>query len=427
MIFISDLRVVGAFARWHALCSKLDVPPVFFRSSSCFGLLQASLLALCLLTLAPMSWAQSISIEETTFRIERADQRLDAEDPDAISRKDCLDDDPELRDYDRNDAKDGRTWIRFPLRLNNITQNNSSLEIWVSQGADCLNSTERVNNNCTRIYQKSDINQAGPTFTAVVYPREVVAAVAKLSTDESYPGAEVCDSNLEVALTFFVMVMRGDTSEANDKWTETDIDLVGPDPPSEIGVEAGEEHLFVDWSIPTEEEQDDVQGFRIYCAPGEAPMATNQDAEGMGGTTAETCGTSLAPGQLPALDDDDIFECGDASGVSAREGKASKVENGIVYAVAVSARDQVGNAGPLSEVRCIAPQEVTTFFEAYKEAGGKGGGGYCGYTPRRSSPSAGWLGLLLFTSLLACSRARSSASATRLNRKSQDLPGEVVS
>lgn len=43
----------------------------------------------------------------------------------------------------------------------------------------------------------------------------------------------------------------------------------------------------------------------------------------------------------------------------------------------MAAVDAVGNRGTLSDVRCATPQEVTDFYEAYKAAGGQGGGGYC--------------------------------------------------
>ena len=50
-------------------------------------------------------------------------------------------------------------------------------------------------------------------------------------------------------------------------------------------------------------------------------------------------------------------------------------------AIAVAGVDRVGNSGPLSPIACGTPQPVTTFFEAYREAGGRGGGGFCSCGP----------------------------------------------
>jgi hypothetical protein len=45
--------------------------------------------------------------------------------------------------------------------------------------------------------------------------------------------------------------------------------------------------------------------------------------------------------------------------------------------VAVAAYDTLGNVGKLSSVACGTTEEVTDFFENYRQAGGKAGNG-CG-------------------------------------------------
>jgi hypothetical protein len=69
-----------------------------------------------------------------------------------------------------------------------------------------------------------------------------------------------------------------------------------------------------------------------------------------------------------------------------------------VYAVAVSAVDELGNPGPLSNIDCEAPEDLEEFFEAYRRAGGQGGGGFCS-VDRGASGSLAWL--LAASTLLA--------------------------
>jgi hypothetical protein len=53
------------------------------------------------------------------------------------------------------------------------------------------------------------------------------------------------------------------------------------------------------------------------------------------------------------------------------------LENGIRYAVAIAPYDKVGNVGKLSTLDCATPEDVNDFFDLYREAGGKAGGGFC--------------------------------------------------
>ena len=39
--------------------------------------------------------------------------------------------------------------------------------------------------------------------------------------------------------------------------------------------------------------------------------------------------------------------------------------------------DGYGNVGPLSNVFCQTPQEITDFWDTYKQAGGNAGGSFC--------------------------------------------------
>jgi hypothetical protein len=53
------------------------------------------------------------------------------------------------------------------------------------------------------------------------------------------------------------------------------------------------------------------------------------------------------------------------------------LKNFVGYSVAVSAVDAFGNIGPPSGQICGTPQPVTDFWDAYRNAGGQAGGGFC--------------------------------------------------
>ena len=73
-------------------------------------------------------------------------------------------------------------------------------------------------------------------------------------------------------------------------------------------------------------------------------------------------------------------------------GRAERVAHG---GVGVASTDAFGNVGALSSVACGMPQEVTGFYEAYRAAGGKAGGGFCGFAPARRGAAPILLGLVL--------------------------------
>lgn len=62
------------------------------------------------------------------------------------------------------------------------------------------------------------------------------------------------------------------------------------------------------------------------------------------------------------------------------QGTAAVLSNDKTYAVAVAAFDAIGNEGAVSIARCATPEPVSDFYEQYRAAGGKGGGG-CSVQP----------------------------------------------
>ncbi len=413
------------FARWHALCSKLDVVSIRFAWLTSARVLAVSFLcAIALFSLSLDARAQSFTIVETTTLVERAEERNSGEDPYAISYKDCIDDDPFEQDYSRQNPDGKRTWLRITVQRMGNAPRGSTLEVWASQGADCTNSDERLQGRrCHRVYRESRPETLDPSVSLNIYPRAVIAKrdVAELETSnpsdpDKYPGPEICSEPIEQGYSFYVMLIQGDTVLNSDLWDQTRIDTIGPNPPDSITASAGEENVFLEWEIPSEAEDPDTEGFDFYCAEAGTLGPIDPDESGMGGAGGPgTCGSGLVPDQLPAIDSSAIFECGSVTGRGTRKGRASGLENGVTYAVAVAARDQVGNAGPLSEIACVTPAEVDTFFDKYKAAGGRGGGGFCAWGMRQGY---GFRTLLILTGLLVWVRRRSHGGTAARSRAS---------
>jgi len=73
----------------------------------------------------------------------------------------------------------------------------------------------------------------------------------------------------------------------------------------------------------------------------------------------------------------DLYKCGEATGRQAASGTVDNLVNNVQYTVAVVGVDSVLNGGVLSGQACGSPEEVTDFFELYRQSGGTGGGGIC--------------------------------------------------
>jgi len=158
--------------------------------------------------------------------------------------------------------------------------------------------------------------------------------------------------------------------------------LLAPAPPGSVHAGVGENLLPISFN-PTNTSDTTINGYNLYCdpAPGSAAAA---DAgvlpDDAGPLPIPSCigSTVLAPGAHPNSEN----LCGSA-GKSSNKGNATGLINGVAYTVAVATVDSYGNSGVLSDTDCNVPQPVTGFFKAYRNAGGRGGGGFCSFSPRR--------------------------------------------
>ena len=110
------------------------------------------------------------------------------------------------------------------------------------------------------------------------------------------------------------------------------------------------------------------------------------------------CGGALLPagmtgGQLPSAELEEKYRCGDSVGPGAGSVQILGLLNNHLYAVAVAGLDTYSNPGTLSNIVCEKPRETVDFYDAFRDAGGTAGGGYCSYSPVGGLSGLGALGL----------------------------------
>lgn len=346
----------------------------------------------------------------------------------------------------REDCTDGDEFT-FPFVLSNIGSN--TFEVWVAPNSstDCSDKTARDNSTGATKCKLVATNGA-----PVVNGKVIVKSSDIAGAIDSVSGCDFTGSGTAPIATniYFMLIPSGGGSvdPANVcKWSDTSVDLVGPEPPTAPTAGIGDTIATISYTLSNN--QQDVLGYQFFCDPppaggaggaGGATSATTSattaattsattgsgGAGGAGGgtttsTTATTgSGTSsgtnggaadcpssvLVAGQIPDL----AYQCGKTNGAS---GNATGLTNGVTYAIGVAGYDNLGNVGKLSTMVCVTPGPVDDFFTLYKDAGGKAGG--CAIRrsdePSRAGGPAGegtGLGLGLGLLALAALRRRST-------------------
>ncbi len=178
--------------------------------------------------------------------------------------------------------------------------------------------------------------------------------------------------------------------------------LVAPAPPTKVTPGIGEDQVPV--SFTTDTSDTTINGYNIYCDP---PPGSEAAADaGLlpvdGGAPLACAGSlKLIAGQRP----DPSLLCGN-TGARANSGTAKGLLNGVPYNVAVATTDSYYNSGVLSNVVCQVPQPVTGFYQAYRDAGGEGGGGFCSFSRHREPLTL--LAVLGFGTYLVLRRRRAT-------------------
>lgn len=155
--------------------------------------------------------------------------------------------------------------------------------------------------------------------------------------------------------------------------------LVAPAPPNNVKPGLGEG--IIPLTFDTDTSDTTINGYTFYCDP---PPGYDAAADaGLlpvdGGDIAPCEGSAVLKAGHRA---DAKYKCG-STGARASSGNATGLLDGVPYNVAVATTDSYYNDGVLSQVVCRVPQPVTGFFEAYRNAGGEGGGGFCAFSRHR--------------------------------------------
>jgi hypothetical protein len=226
---------------------------------------------------------------------------------------------------------------------------------------------------------------------------------------------------------------------------EVEYDLLGPGPPGSVQAGIGENALVATWKEASNATQ--VAEYQVYAEPVSAPAAgggaggaagagtagagmagagaAGAGAAGAGAAGAGTAGDAGAAGASAGTGgaSGDVSGCtssvltpgepvpagvdprGTASN-SSTKAEAKGLTNGVRYALGVASVDAFNNPGNLSKLDCATPEPVTGFYEAYREAGGQAGGGYCAFGASPSRLLAGGVALAALGLVLRRLRAR---------------------
>lgn len=168
------------------------------------------------------------------------------------------------------------------------------------------------------------------------------------------------------------------------------VDADPPAAPTDLNAPQGENVLTLSWEPVGDSTIQEYVAFYDDRSDRQAAAASSDDEDGGIsdlGTGNPDCpssiivqGAELDPSSLPSGIGDRSVTGMVASSVDISTGNISSE----VLPVAVAARDQAGNLGPLSEVVCMRIVETTGFWDEYEAAGGDAQGGCaCGVTGTR--------------------------------------------
>ncbi len=376
------------------------------------SLVRLSVLCALLLVALP-SHAQSVEVSPATFKILREVPRSAAQFQFTLNYTDCM--------GSFNDSSP--TVIQIKPVLKGFDRRKSSLEVWVAASQDCTKEDQRkATGSCGMV---ATVSPQATGQELRVSPADVIEALRNPNgTDTDFRGKgtpETCEAGISSALRFYIMLIEGGQVQGKGAiWDKSEVDINPPNPATGLKVNPGDKALFPTWDAS---DAVDLQGFRVFCERiscdamiPDAPvgMAGAPGAAGASGAFGPTCldtTGALQPGRRLSVEESNRYRCAYAQGRFAAsaevlEAEGTPVENDACYAIALSGVDLVLNESVLSDVMCATPKEVTTFFEGYRDSGGKGGGGLCGIARERSSAHVFSLTVLLGGALFAARRAR---------------------
>jgi hypothetical protein len=379
-------------------------------------------LATLIVAVLVSSGAQALTVSSNIRReVEKA--RLD---PMTLSRADCL---------------EGNGYL---FRLQNIAI-GQPISVWATQGT--CTQQDRTMGLCVEIVPGQTFQQVAED-NFLVEPGPIAEILPFVTA--CVPGEGAPSGSTTVNLFFFEN-LASDPSIAGIQ-VPIAVDVVGPRPPTNPSVGVGSETTAqISWN-QSPDQTIDVNGYRVYCyPPAAAPdptttTATTTATTGVGGAQADMhvgggggalvggaggsagfggfggAGGASGTGGVGATTTATVTTTagvttgtGGAGGASCDAGNlvagefppagavpCASVSNtstsvavegltfGQRYAFAVAAFDRVENDGPLSEIVCGETEPTIDFFEAYRAAGGQGGGGMCNCSVIGGLPHGRW-------------------------------------
>jgi len=182
---------------------------------------------------------------------------------------------------------------------------------------------------------------------------------------------------LPQTLTLYFLLLDSNAVLGGQAQYKVTYKLTAPAPPGNVNSGTGENVAPITWTPATNTDQT-IDGYQLYCDP--APGQEGVDESGVvwdPNILPTSCpeSTILFQGARPA----DKYKCGTANKTSSRA-NATGLVNMVPYNVSVASTDTYRNVGVVSAPACAIPQPVTGFFEAYRDAGGEGGGGLCSFS-----------------------------------------------
>ena len=283
--------------------------------------------------------------------------------------------------------------IEIPITLSGVDDDN--VRIYVSEATDCSDNDNR--NDAVNDGTCIDLGKIPPDSESSLElnVRQILRPLAKGVPVDS---ADFCTSIGDTGARVYLLNFSGGSVDASAV-AEFSVDFVGPEAPALERVGVGENQLIAHWE-PSD--SSDIDGYTVYCEP-----LADGSLVGEGGTDGESAtpncaGVLLKEGERPP----GTVRASDEYGVAKESGAYRGLQNGVWYACGVAGVDKQGNTGHLSAIACGRPEPVKDFYEAYVEAGGEGGGGFCAFSraPHRSA-----LALVAATALMLAARRRKGA------------------
>ena len=125
---------------------------------------------------------------------------------------------------------------------------NKTLQMWVSDpGVKCEDPNIR-DDQCALVAEQVRPN-ALTQFTIDANARDIVRAFLDIPlNNRNDDDTDTCDANVENNVVFQFFIVESNSVVSNvATWSDTQIDLVGPDAPVDVTAGIGEEKLIIEW------------------------------------------------------------------------------------------------------------------------------------------------------------------------------------